>query len=70
MWTQREKVRKKYETYLTPCQKLLVIPDVKRYLPPGGSKESLRQDELRLSHLVAAQQVQVEKSKLFNVIVR
>lgn len=64
------KVRKKYEIYLTPCQKLFTIPRVGQYLRPGVTKESLTQEEMRLTHLEAAQQVQVEKYKLFNAMVR
>jgi len=63
------KIRKKYETYLTPCQKLLTIPDAERYLRPGVTKESLLAEEKRLTHLAAAQEVQAERSKLFKAMV-
>lgn len=63
------KIRKRYETYLTPCQKLLAIPKVKDYLRPGVTKESLMQEAMCLTHLTAAQQVQIERSKLFKAMV-
>jgi len=63
------KIRKKYETHLTPCQKLLAIPDVERYLRPGVTKESLPAEEKRLTRLAAAQEVQIEKLKLFKAVV-
>jgi transposase InsO family protein len=66
---QKGKVRKKYETYLTPCQKLLRVPHVEQYLKPGVTKESLEKESMRLTHLAAAQEVQDEKYKLFKAMV-
>jgi transposase InsO family protein len=66
---QKGKVRKKYETYLTPYQKLLTVPDVERYLKQGVTKESLETEAMRLTHLAAAQEVQDEKYKLFKAMV-
>jgi hypothetical protein len=63
------KIKKKYETYLTPCQKLLSLPDVESYLRPGVTRASLLEEEKRLTHLAAAQEVQTEKSKLFKAMV-
>ncbi len=63
------KIRKKYETYLTPMQKLLAIPDVGQYLRPGVTKEMLEKEAMRLTHLAAAQEVQAEKYKLFKAMV-
>jgi len=63
------KIRKKYETYLTPCQKLLSIPNVEQYLRQGATKESLLQEAMRQSHLEAAQEVQTQKSKLFKAMI-
>lgn len=63
------KIRKKYEIYLTPCQKLLSLPGVERYLRPSVTKGSLEQEAVRLTHLAAAQEVQVEKHKLFKAMV-
>jgi hypothetical protein len=64
------KVRKKYEIYLTPIQKLVAIPDAEQYLRPGVTKESLEKEAMRLTHLAAAQEVQAEKYKLFKAMVR
>lgn len=64
------KIRKKYETYLTPCQKLLSIPDLERYLRPGVTSNCLVAESMRLTHLAAAHAVQTERSKLFNAMVR
>jgi hypothetical protein len=60
------KIRKVYETYLTPCQKLLSIGNVEQYLKPGISKESLLQEQMKLSHVEAAVKLQKAKAKLFN----
>ena len=62
----RGKIVKKYRTYLTPCQKLLSIPRVETYLKDGTTKESLLAEARRQSHLVAAQEMQKEKHKLFS----
>lgn len=59
------KVKKVYKTYLVPCEKLLSIPDVEQYLKHGVSKESLRAQMLEKTHLVAAQEMQSAKEKLF-----
>jgi len=61
----RGKIKKKYESYLTPCQKLLSLPNLEKYLKPGVTKESLEREQMKVSHLVAAQKLQIEKSKLF-----
>ncbi len=63
------KVRKRYDTYLTPCQKLLAISDFEQYLRPGVTKENLGKEAMRLTHLAAAQEVQAEKYKLFKAMI-
>lgn len=60
------KVRKVYETYMTPCQKLLSIENVEQYLKPGVTKESLIQEQMKMSHVEAARKLQEAKAKLFN----
>lgn len=60
------KIRKAYETYMTPCQKLLLIEDVEKYLKPGISKGSLLQEQMKLSHVEAAEKLQKAKAQLFN----
>jgi hypothetical protein len=59
------KVKKKYENYMTPCQKLLSIPHMEVYLKDGVTKESLMREQMEFSHFEAAQKLQEEKSKLF-----
>jgi hypothetical protein len=62
------KVRKVYETYMTPCQKLLSIENVEQYLKYGVTKESLMQEQMKLSHVESAEKLQKAKAKLFNRI--
>lgn len=62
---RRGKSRKKYDIYLTPCQKLLFILNVEVYLKPGTTRKTLEDEMWRQSHLKAAQEMQKEKSKLF-----
>jgi len=62
---QRGKIKKKYKTYMTPYQKLLSIPNVEEYLKFGVSKESLMQEQMKMSHLESAKNLQEKKSKLF-----
>jgi transposase InsO family protein len=62
---EKGKIKKVYKTYLTPCEKLLSIPNVKQYLKPGTTKESLRTQMVWQTHLAAAQEMQTEKEKLF-----
>ena len=59
------KIKKVYKTYLTPCEKLLSIPNVEQYLKPGVTKEFLRDQMLAQTHLASAQEMQKEKEKLF-----
>jgi len=65
---ERGEIRKKYETYLTPCQKLLSIEDVGQYLKSGTTKDSLNLEQMKMSHVESAQKLQVAKAKLFNRI--
>jgi len=62
------KIKKKYENYLTPCQKLLSLPNVGQYLKPEVTKQSLEQEQMRMSHFDSAKRLQEEKSKLFKNI--
>lgn len=62
----RGKVRKVYENYMTPCQKLLSIENVDQYLKPGITKEYLMQEQMKMSHVEAAEKLQAAKAKLFN----
>lgn len=64
------KITKVYETYLTPTQKLLSLPDVEQYLRPEVTRESLEKETRRQSHFVAAKDMQKAKQQLFRVIKR
>jgi hypothetical protein len=63
------KARKNYETYLTPCEKLLSIPNVETFLKPGVTEESLQRIRMAETHLAAAKKMQEEKYKLFKAMV-
>lgn len=62
---ERGKVKKKYKDYMTPCQKLLSIPNVENYLKPGITKEFLIKEQNRQTHFESAREMQKAKSKLF-----
>lgn len=62
----RGKVKKVYEAYLTPCQKLLSLENVEQYLKLGVTKELLIQEQMKMPPVEAARKLQEEKSKLFN----
>lgn len=64
------KIKKVYKTYLTPCEKLLSIPNVEKYLKSGVTKESLRTRMMEQTHLAAAEEMQEAKRLLFNEIKR
>ena len=65
---ERGKIKKKYEIYQTPCDKLLSLENVEQYLKPNITKESLIQEKMKMSHVKAAEKMQKAKSKLFNRI--
>lgn len=67
---ERGKITKVYKTYLTPCEKLLSIPNVEQYLKPGITKESLRAAMMEKTHLAAAAEMQEAKQLLFKEIHR
>lgn len=67
---ERGKIRKVYNTYRTPCEKLLLIENVERCLKPGITKEALRARMLGKTHLAAAQEMQEAKKQLFAEIHR
>lgn len=62
------KIKKVYKVHRTPCQKLLSIPEVEKYLRPGVTKESLTKTMMEKSHLKAAQEKQAAKTTLFDTI--
>lgn len=59
-----KKIRK-YETTMTPCQKLLAIPNVEQYLRSDMSVADLTEKMLRMSHLEYAKIMHANKQKLF-----
>ena len=59
------KIKKVYKTYLTPCEKLLAIPEVERYLKTGTTTELLRRQMMRQTHLAAAEEKEKAKEALF-----
>lgn len=61
----RGKIRKVYRTYQTPCEKLLLISNVERYLKPGVTRELLRARMMEQTHLAAAQEMQEARHHLF-----
>lgn len=66
----RGKIKKKYEIYMTPIQKLLSLPNYERYLKEGITKESLITETRKITHFESAQKVFVERQKLFKEINR
>lgn len=64
------KIRKVYKTYQTPCEKLLAIENVERYLKPGVTREALSTRAMEKTHLAAAQEMQKAKHSLFKEIKR
>mgnify|MGYP001612822400 CR=1 len=65
---EKGKIRKKYDTYMTPVQKLLLISDCEKYLKKGVTKESLIDETKRMTHFEVAQKVFEARSKLFKEI--
>jgi hypothetical protein len=64
------KIKKVYKTYLTPCEKLLLIEKVETYLKSGVTKEMLHAQMMQRTHLAAAQEMQAAKDQLFTKINR
>jgi transposase InsO family protein len=62
------KIKKVYRTYLTPCEKFLLLPHAKRYLREGVTLESLKEGAQKQTHLASAEEMQKEKEKLFEKI--
>jgi transposase InsO family protein len=64
------KIKKVYRTYLTPCEKLLLVPDVEQYLRAGVTVEGLEAMMDKETHLASAQNMQRAKQQLFEKINR
>lgn len=67
---EKGKVRKVYENYMTPIQKLLSIPQCEQYLKEGVTKELLEQESRSTNHFEAAKKVHEMRSELFKSIKR
>jgi hypothetical protein len=65
---EKGKIKKKYETYMTPIQKLLSLTEYEKYLKDGITKVTLLLETKRTNHFEAAQKVFVERQKLFKEI--
>lgn len=61
----RGKIKKKYETYMTPYEKLISIPNYEKHLKPEISISSLQLISVEQSDNECAQKMQINKSKLF-----
>jgi len=62
---EKGKITKKYETYMTPFEKLISIPDFEKYLKPGVTFLELDNISKIESDNESAQKMQKAKSKLF-----
>ena len=67
---EKGKVKKVYDTYRTPYQKLLSLPNVEQYLHPGITKEILHARSMEQTHLAAAQEMRTARKQLFTEINR
>jgi hypothetical protein len=61
----RGKIKKKYETYDTPFDRLKQIPEIETYLKPGITLASLTELSLRESDNLCAEKMQNAREKLF-----
>ena len=62
------KVQKIYKDYMTPCERMLSLPDLEIYLKPGTTRASLTALQMADTHLAAAQRLQAAKRLLFETI--
>ncbi len=63
--SENGKKKKIYEETMTPCQKLLSIPNVGIYLKEGVTRESLEEKMISMSHIECAKIMHENKQKLF-----
>ena len=59
------KIKKKYETYMTPIQKFLSLPNCEQYLKEGVTLDSILLQQKKFTHLESAQRMRKAKQKLF-----
>ena len=67
---EKGKVRKVYEKYMTPIQKLLSLPNCEQYFKKGVTRELLEQQSRSENHFQAAKKVAEMRTKLFKNIKR
>lgn len=67
---RRGKEKKKYDTYLTPFEKLCSIPEWETHLGSGVTSDSLRTMSKKESDNECAQRLQEAKDKLFKTFAR
>jgi transposase InsO family protein len=65
---KRGKIKKKYDVYMTPFEKLKTIPNVHLYLKDGVTIEKLKAISLQESDTECAEKMQKAKKKLFETI--
>jgi hypothetical protein len=65
---EKGKIKKKYEIYMTPIQKLFSLPNFEKYLKENIMKETLIAETKKMTHFEAATKVFVERQKLFREI--
>jgi len=67
---EKGKIKKNYDTYMTPVQKLLSLPECDTYLKEGVTKELLIIEGKKITHFQSAQEVFRERQKMFRDINR
>ena len=65
---KRGKIKKKYDTCITPFEKLKTIPHVEKYLKEGVTIQKLEAVALQESDTESAEKMQKAKQKLFETI--
>ena len=65
---ERGKVKKKYDTYLTPFERLKTIPNVEQYLKPNVTLQKLQEIAEKESDNECAKKMQEAKEKLFKTL--
>lgn len=67
---EKGKIKKKYEIYLTPVEKLMSIDNFETFLRDGITKKYLIDMQMRKTHLKSGEDLRLAKTKLFNEIFR
>lgn len=67
---KRGKVKKTYDAYLTPYEKLVSLPDWKKYLKPNITAERLKEIANRQSDNECGKKLQIARQKLFKDFTR